>query len=113
MRIMMKNGEPFSFAGLFDIWMNSAGEKLHTCTIITTRPNEVVKDIHNRMPVILRQQDESTWLDREKFDADLLQSLLVPYDSNLMRAYPVSTMVGSPRNDVPECIHEIANPSLF
>lgn len=113
MRIMMKNGEPFAFAGLYDSWTTPSGEKLHTCTIITTKPNEVVKDIHNRMPVILRQQDESTWLDREKFDADLLQSLLVPYDREQMRAYPVSAIVGSPRNDVPACIEEIANPSLF
>ncbi|WP_414854275.1 hypothetical protein [Brevibacillus sp. IT-7CA2] len=59
------------------------------------------------------QEDEAIWLNREQNDADLLQSLLVPFDSNLMRAYPVSTMVGSPRNDVPECIKEIANPSLF
>ncbi|WP_232773049.1 SOS response-associated peptidase [Brevibacillus sp. AF8] len=54
MRIMMKTGEPFAFAGLFDTWMSPGGNKLHTCTIITTKPNEVVKDLHNRMPVILR-----------------------------------------------------------
>ncbi|MBG9945242.1 SOS response-associated peptidase [Brevibacillus formosus] len=113
MRIMMKTGEPFAFAGLFDTWMSPEGNKLHTCTIITTKPNEVVKDIHNRMPVILRQQDESTWLDREKFDADLLQSLLVPYDHEQMKAYPVPAMVGSPKNDLPECIQEIDDPSLF
>lgn len=113
MRIMMKNGEPFSFAGLFDTWMNLAGENLHTCTIITTRPNEIVWPIHDRMPVILRQEDEGIWLDREKFDADLLQSLLTPYDHEKMKAYPVPAMVGSPKNDMPECIQEIANPSLF
>ncbi|GAB1529017.1 MULTISPECIES: SOS response-associated peptidase [Brevibacillus] len=113
MRIMMKTGEPFAFAGLFDTWTSSEGNKLHTCTIITTKPNQVVKDIHNRMPVILEQEDESMWLDREKFNADWLQSLLVPYDHEQMIAYPVSAMVGSPKNDMPECIQEIANPSLF
>ncbi|MGG4453808.1 SOS response-associated peptidase [Brevibacillus porteri] len=113
MRIMMKSGEPFAFAGLFDTWSSPIEDKLHTCTIVTTKPNDVVADIHDRMPVILRQEDEGIWLDREKFDSDLLQSLLVPYESDMMRAYPVSTMVGSPKNDLPECIQEIANPSLF
>lgn len=114
MRIMMKTGEPFAFAGLFDTWTSPEGEKLHTCTIITTKPNEVVADIHDRMPVILKKQDESIWLDRETFDADLLQSLLVPYDHDQMRAYPVPAMVGSPKNDTPECIQELADePSLF
>lgn len=110
---MMKSGEPFAFAGLFDTWSSLVGDKLHTCTIVTTKPNDVVADIHDQMPVILRQEDEGIWLDREKFDSDLLQSLLVPYDSDMMCAYPVSTMVGSPKNDLPECIQEIANPSLF
>jgi len=58
--------------------------------------------------VILRREDEDLWLDREKYDPDLLQSLLVPYDSDQMRAYPVSTIVGSPKNDLPECIEEVA-----
>ncbi|WP_255653725.1 SOS response-associated peptidase family protein [Brevibacillus sp. DP1.3A] len=85
-----------------------------SCTIITTKPNDVVAaDIHDRMPVILRHEDEGIWLDREKFDSDLLQSLLVPYDHEQMKAYPVPAMVGSPKNDTPECIQEIANPSLF
>ncbi|GIO09690.1 putative SOS response-associated peptidase YoqW [Brevibacillus reuszeri] len=114
MRIMMTTGEPFAFAGLYDTWTSPEGEKLHTCTIITTKPNDVVQDIHDRMPVILKKQDEQLWLDREKFDADLLQSLLVPYDHDQMRAYPVPAMVGSPKNDLPECIQEIAaDPSLL
>jgi len=108
MRITMRDGEPFAFAGLFDTWTAPDGQKLHTCTIITTRPNEVVADIHDRMPVILRPEDEDLWLDREKYDPDLLQSLLVPFDPGQMRAYPVSTIVGSPKNDFPECIEEVA-----
>ncbi|WP_340701341.1 SOS response-associated peptidase [Brevibacillus borstelensis] len=111
MRIMMKNEEPFAFAGLFDTWTGPDGQKVHTCTIVTTKPNEVVKDIHDRMPVILRQEDEAIWLDRDNFDADLLQSLLVSYDADQMRAYPVSAMVGGPKNDSPECIKEITEPA--
>lgn len=111
MRIMMKSGEPFAFAGLFDSWTSPEGEKVHTCTIITTQPNKVVSDIHDRMPVILREQDEHLWLNRGQFDADLLQSLLIPYDESKMRAYPVSAMVGSPKNDTHECIKEISDPA--
>jgi putative SOS response-associated peptidase YedK len=53
---MMKNEEPFALAGLFDTWTGPDGQKVHTCTIVTTKPNEVVKDIHDRMPVILRRE---------------------------------------------------------
>lgn len=107
MRITMRDGSLFAFAGLFDTWVSPSGEKVHTCTIITTKPNEIVANIHDRMPVILRREDRRLWLDRERYDADLLQSLLVPYDSDEMRAYPVSPIVGSPKNDVPECIEEV------
>ncbi|WP_269747594.1 SOS response-associated peptidase family protein [Brevibacillus parabrevis] len=72
-----------------------------------------LRDILDRMPVILRQQDEALWLDREHFDAELLQSLLVPYDHAQMRACPVPSIVGSPKNDLPECIQEISDPPLF
>ncbi|MFM1653723.1 SOS response-associated peptidase [Brevibacillus sp. B_LB10_24] len=108
LRITMKNGSLFAFAGLFDTWTAPDGRKVSTCTIITTKPNEVVRDIHDRMPVILKKDDVPIWLDRERFDADLLQSLLVPYDADQMRAYPVSSIVGSPKNDIPECIEEVS-----
>ncbi|NGQ94988.1 SOS response-associated peptidase [Brevibacillus sp. SYP-B805] len=108
MRITMRNGEPFGFAGLYDTWIAPDGRKVSTCTIITTQPNELVADIHDRMPVILRREDRSLWLDRDHFDANLLKSLLAPYDASEMRAYPVSAIVGNPKNDVPECIQEVA-----
>jgi len=106
MRIMMKDGGLFAFAGLFDTWINRDGEKVHSCTIITTKPNEVVSDIHDRMPVILRPEDEQIWLDRERQDIELLQSLLIPFDAGKMTAYPVSAMVGNVKNDMPACIEE-------
>ncbi|WP_126428786.1 SOS response-associated peptidase [Brevibacillus marinus] len=106
MRIVLKSGEPFGFAGLYDTWTAPDGRKVHTCTIITTQANEVVADIHHRMPVILRPEDEQIWLDRDRYDPDLLQSLLVPFDPGAMRAYPVSALVGSPKHDGPECMEE-------
>ncbi|MGO0062616.1 SOS response-associated peptidase [Brevibacillus fluminis] len=107
MRIMLKSQELFAFAGLFDSWTRSDGEKVHSCTIITTTPNDVVKGIHDRMPVILRPEDEAIWLDRDHYDTKLIRSLLVPYDAELMRAYPVSSIVGNAKNDVPQCIEEL------
>ncbi|GIM47059.1 hypothetical protein DNHGIG_26080 [Collibacillus ludicampi] len=94
-------------AGLYDTWTAPNGTKINTCTIITTRPNELVGEIHDRMPVILRPEDEAIWLDREKQDVEMLQSLLVPYPADEMRAYPVSPLVGNVKNDSVECIREV------
>lgn len=107
MRIIMKNRELFAMAGLYDTWLDPQGNKISTCTIITTQPNELMQDIHNRMPVILRPEDEALWLDRSVQDTALLQSLLQPYDASEMTAYPVHPMVGNVRNDTPECIKEL------
>ncbi|MGZ4107008.1 MAG: SOS response-associated peptidase [Tumebacillaceae bacterium] len=108
MRIVMRDEAIFGLAGLYDTWTAPDGSKLHTCTILTTRPNELMSPIHDRMPVILRREDEAIWLDREKQDAELLQSLLVPYPQEEMRAYPVHSMVGNVKNEVPECIRSLA-----
>jgi putative SOS response-associated peptidase YedK len=107
MRIILKSGDLFGMAGLYDTWTAQDGSKVHTCTIITTKPNELVADIHDRMPVILRPEDEGIWLDREKQDVELLQTLLVPYPAEKMRAFPVSPLVGNVKNDSEECIREM------
>lgn len=106
-RITMKGESIFSFAGLYDIWTNQDEEKLSTCIIITTEPNSLMADIHNRMPVILRKEEESEWIDRDNTDVPALLKFLKPYDANEMRAYPVSTAVGNVRNNSPELIEEI------
>jgi putative SOS response-associated peptidase YedK len=109
MRIVLKNRGLFAMAGLYDTWTAPDGSKLHTCTILTTRPNKLMEPIHNRMPVILRPEDESVWLDRERFDPELLQSFFVPYPEEEMFAYPVSSIVGNVRNDLPECIEPVTD----
>ena len=107
MRIMMKDGRIFSFAGLYDIWTNpETGEKLGTFTIITTSPNELVAKIHTRMPVILDREGEALWLDRSMTDGEALVKLLRPYPAEEMKAYAVSPIVGNVKNDGPECIAE-------
>ncbi|MBI4063449.1 MAG: SOS response-associated peptidase [Elusimicrobia bacterium] len=104
MRIMLKNKEPFAFAGLWDVWKKPDGGELRSFTIITTEPNDFMKAIHNRMPVILRQKDEEMWLDPDLKDTSKLLPLLVPFASKEMDAYEVSTIVNSPQNDDPQCI---------
>jgi putative SOS response-associated peptidase YedK len=90
-------------AGLFDVWTNPAGEKITTCTIVTTEANEIMKPIHHRMPVILDAKDYDVWLNVEKTDSNL-QTILKPCNSDLLKAYEVSLNVNNPRNDSPECI---------
>jgi putative SOS response-associated peptidase YedK len=101
--IRLKDGEPFAFAGLWDRW-EKEGQEIDSCTLITTVPNELMKPIHDRMPVILPQEAEEIWLDPRMEDTDYLQSILVPYPAEKMQALPVSSLVNSPANDVPECI---------
>ncbi len=104
MRIRLKTGEPFGFAGLWDSWRKPDGSDLQTFTIITTEANELLKPIHDRMPVILLKEAEQQWLGFDVKDTSELLSLLKPYPSDLMEAYDVSLLVNSPRNDLPECI---------
>ncbi|MBW4080215.1 SOS response-associated peptidase [Paenibacillus sp. S150] len=106
MRITLKNGEIFSLAGLYDIWLDASGNKLSTCTIITTEPNSLMADIHDRMPVILSREAEAEWLDRNHHQIPELMKLLRPYAAEQMRAYPVQAAVGNVRNDYKELIDE-------
>lgn len=106
-RITLKTGELFGFAGLWDSWKSPAGEVINSCTIITTFPNELLEPIHDRMPVILPTAAEQIWLDPSITDSLLLGHLLKPYPPELMRAYRVSPVVNSPRNDSPECLSPV------
>lgn len=108
MRIRLKSEEIFSMAGLYDTWVAPDGRKISTCTVITTAPNRLVADIHDRMPVILRPEDEQVWLDRDQRDVRQLQFLLRPFPEEEMEAYPVSPMVGDVKNDDPECIVRVS-----
>ena len=100
----LKSDEPFAFAGLWDEWKKDDGQKLRTFTIITTEPNELMEPIHNRMPVILEEKDEARWLDPELTTPSEVLPLLRKYPSDLMECFEVSTIVNSPKNDVPECV---------
>jgi putative SOS response-associated peptidase YedK len=101
-RIFVKNNPIFAMAGLWERWKSPEGGCIDTFSIITTEANSFMKPIHNRMPVILKRGDEKTWLASKNHDEVL--SLLKPYPSEEMDAYPVSKLVNSPRNDVPEVL---------
>lgn len=83
------------------------GETIESCAIIVTDANELVSEIHDRMPVILPRESYDQWLDPELKDPELLQELLEPYPAWLMQAYPVSTRVNSPRNNSAECLAQL------
>ena len=92
--IRLKSREPFAFAGLYEYWdKTKSGKTLLSCTIVTTTPNEIMKSIHHRMPVIIRPEFEERWLDPENQDVSDLLSMLEPYPPEKMEAFEVSTFV--------------------
>jgi putative SOS response-associated peptidase YedK len=106
--ITLKDQNPFAFAGLWDSWNSPEGDQLKTACILTTSPNELVKPIHDRMPVILPQENYQTWLSPDEVNVEVLQPLMTPYPAEEMQAYPVSTFVNSPKNNTPQCIQASA-----
>lgn len=103
----LKQSQPFAFAGLWEHWKDAEGEVIESCTIITTEANDIVRPIHDRMPVILAPDYYEQWLDPKVQKPELLQPLLQPYHPEEMTAYAVSTKVNSPRHDSPECIEKV------
>jgi len=109
----MKDERMFMFAGIFSVWRNNRGEEFPSFAIVTTEPNELMKPIHNRMPVILQEKDFEQWLDRDNKDTDTLKKLLVPFPSENMKAYPVAKLVNFSRNDGPELLAPIKSDNTL
>jgi putative SOS response-associated peptidase YedK len=105
----MRDEQPFGFAGLWDRWKSPEGELLETCTILTTEANDTVKNVHDRMPVILHRTDYDLWLDDDPRKLSFLKELLRPYPSEEIISYPVSTLVNNVRVDRAELIEQLAN----
>ncbi len=105
--IHFADARPFAFAGLWERWHKGGCAPLETFTIITTTPNSVVAEIHDRMPVILRAETWDEWLAPAPLPDERLAELLAPHPPEGMEAYPVSRHVNSPRNDDPECIARV------
>ena len=107
MRIKLKNNQLFAMAGLWERWKSPSGNMLYSCSVITTAPNELMKEIHDRMPVILTPEDEKVWLNPGTKDLSHLNQLLKPLSEELMEAHEVSQLVNSPKNNSPHLIQPI------
>lgn len=106
--IHRKDAKPFAFAGLWSIWRDpERGQPVETFTILTTDANDLMRPLHDRMPVILDRENFDFWLDPKIEDMEKLQSLLVPHSSEDFEVFPVSRTVNSPANDRPDCIEPL------
>jgi len=104
--IRLKNDHPFGLAGLWEGW-DKQGEPIESCTILTTEANKLMMPIHDRMPVIIPPDQFDLWLDPAVHDEKVLSGMLRPFNSSDMIAYPISTLVNSPKNDVAACIEPL------
>ena len=102
--IRMADESTFAFAGLWEQWSDDGEGEVLSYTILTTKPNEALTKIHNRMPVILDPADYDAWLDPNAATGDELRRLFEPFPAEQLEMYPVSTHVNSPRNDDASCI---------
>lgn len=101
--IHLTGRRPFLMAGLWERWTRGP-QPIESFTIITTQANDKVSEVHGRMPVILDPQHYALWFDSQVEDAGRLASVLAPYDEAEMELTPVSRLVNSPANDVPQCV---------
>jgi putative SOS response-associated peptidase YedK len=103
--IQSRNDSLLMFAGLWDAWSNH-GKLIVTCAIITTPANELVAELHNRMPAILPPESHEAWLNPATDRADLLR-MLMPFPASLMKTYPVSSKVNAPENDTVDLLEHV------
>ena len=100
--------KPFAFAGLWSTWRDpEKGVPVETFTILTTDANDFIRPLHDRMPVILEKKDFDLWLDPKIEDAERLQALLQPAPNDILETFPVSKLVNSPANELPNCIEPL------
>jgi putative SOS response-associated peptidase YedK len=104
----MRDDRPFGFAGLWERWEGTGSEAINSCTILTTAANEVLRPVHDRMPVILHPEDYELWLDADTRKPDLIEGMLLPYPAEEMVGYPVSTSINSPRSQGEQLVEQIA-----
>jgi len=111
-RFTLRDEDLFSFAGIWEEYESISGEIQHTFLILTTTPNEIVSEIHDRMPVILSRENEKKWLDKYSSESELLK-MLQPYPAESMITYPVSPLVNSVQNDSPGIIRKTSPMDQF
>lgn len=102
--ICLPDGRLFAFGGVWDRWRDQAGGVIESCAIITTEPNDDLRAIHSRMPLIVYAADYDGWL---RAPADDALDLIRPYRDGVFDAHPVSTYVNNPGNDDPRCLQKL------
>jgi putative SOS response-associated peptidase YedK len=102
--IRLKDEKYFALAGLWDHWKDPKGEEIKSFTIITTKANDALSRIHPRMPVMLSKEDEERWLSNQILSGRNLERLFVPFPSQLLESYPVSSAVNNVKNDTEDLI---------
>lgn len=105
-RIKLKSDDLFAMAGIWESWKSAEGNLLHTCSILTVEANKEMASLHNRMPVILRQDQEQAWLNPSVEKPAELQEMLTPYPDNQLEFYRVSQKVNSPKNNSPDLLRK-------
>lgn len=105
--IHLKSNEPIGFAGLWDKWKGNNGSVIESCTILTTSSNNLLKPIHDRMPVIIHPNEYELWLDREMNEPDKLKSIFQPYPSEMLTLYRISNLVNKTDYDKDDCIKPV------
>ena len=103
----MKDDSLFAFAGIWDRWRTPRGRAIESCAILTTGPNALLCDVHDRMPVILRPENYQDWLLAPNSERERLNGLLQPFDAAMMKRFSVNCSVNDVQNDTPECIQEV------
>jgi putative SOS response-associated peptidase YedK len=102
--IRLRDERPFLLAGLWERWASPAAEPIESCTVITTRANDLLLPIHDRMPVIIASDEIDFWLDPGRLDVEVLLPLLTPFPAGEMVATRVSRRVNNPKSDDPACL---------
>ena len=109
--VALGNRGPMTFAGLWDSWRTPDGATIRSFTIITTRANELLAGLHDRMPVVLASDRWPAWLGEIDATDDDLKAMLKPYPSERMTMWPVDKRVGNVRNDSPDLLAPLRDVS--
>jgi putative SOS response-associated peptidase YedK len=107
---------PFAFAGLYEVWKDRSdpdAEWMRSCAIITTEANDALREIHERMPVVLDPSEYDSWLASDQHDTGTLQQLLDPAPDDFFTFYAVSTLVNKPVNNSPELLEPVPVDTLL
>jgi len=105
--IGMRDRKIFAFGGIWEAWEGPGGEAVMSCSLLTTGPNDLLRPIHDRMPVIVSPRDYDLWLSPEVRDPEVIVPLFRPYPPEEMTAYPVRTDVNNPKTDAPGLIEPL------